>query len=118
MSWTLTTSGACIAKAGAGANSDVIASYATLAKFSDDAEATLNTLTRYDWIANYAGIGTNFKGVLSEAVSDIVAMRIVTYDMSGYRSRVEAQVLLDVLRDDFTRMLTDLKEKEVQEVMD
>ena len=39
--WTFTTSGAAIAKAGAGANADIIASVATLGKWNDQAEAAI-----------------------------------------------------------------------------
>jgi hypothetical protein len=118
MSWTLTTSQACIAKAGLNANSTIIASGATLAKWSDEVEGTLCMLTRYDWIANYATVTANFKPALSDYVSDKVAMKIINYDTNSYTSKVEAQTMLDILRDNSKEILTTLIRKEVQEAMD
>ena len=64
MSWTLTTSGACISKAGANAT----ISSAALLIWSNQAEATLSTITRKDWVADYANVTANFKQVLSDVV--------------------------------------------------
>lgn len=116
MSWTLTSSGAVIPKSGYGANASVLASGATLAKWSDQAEATISTLTRYDWVTNYASIPANFKGILDDCASDHIAMKVINYDMSGYTSRTEAQTMLDVLFNNFNRIigvLNDSKNKEV-----
>lgn len=118
MSWTLTTSGAAISKAGAKANSTIVASTATLAKWSDDAEGQLAILTRKNWVTDYAAVTANFKPALSDAVSDLVAMRIVNYDMSGYTGKREAETILDVLRDNFSRILAVLDKDNVKEVMD
>jgi len=111
MSFTFTTSGACIAKAGASAN----ISGALLAGWSDQAEAVINALTRYDWTANYSSVGANFKGILDDTCSSIVAMNIINYDMSGFTSRLEAQTMLDVLRDNYVRNMESLREPRVQE---
>lgn len=116
MSWTLTTSGAAISKAGANASS-ITSSGAVIAAWSDQAEGSLNSITRKDWIADYAAVGTNFKPILSDIVSDMVAMRIINYDMSGYTSRTEAQTMLDVIRDNINRNLETLKDEKNKEKM-
>ena len=36
-------------------------------------------------------------------------MKIINYDMSGYTSRVEAQTMLDVLKDNINNFFTDPK---------
>ncbi len=118
MSWTLSTSGAAIFKAGEGANTTATLSGSIMDKWSDEAEGQIATITRKDWVADYAGVTTNFKPVLDDAVSDIVAMRIIMYDMGGYTSRFEAQTMLDILHDNLNRNLRVLKEQEHQEVMD
>ena len=114
MAWTLTTSGACLSKAGANAT----ISSAALVIWSNQAESALSLITRKDWVADYSTITANFKQVLSDVVSDMVAMRIITYDMSGYTSRTEAETMLDVLRDNITRGIEVLREQKHQEVMD
>jgi hypothetical protein len=115
MSWTLSISGAAIDKAGANASTAVTLSGAVLDRWSDMAEATLSTITRYDWVANYSSVKTNFKQILSDVVSDMVAMKIIAFDMSGYTSRMEATTMLDVLKDNITKnieVLRDDKNKE------
>lgn len=114
MSWTLTTSGAALSKAGAKAT----ISQAALAGWSDQAEAKLATMTRKDWVADYATVTANFKGILSDTVSAMVAMKIICWDPSGYTSRTEAETLLDVLKDDITTNIAVLKDEKNKEVMD
>lgn len=111
MSWTLSTSGAAIYKSGANHNTvfDGTTGYTILTNWSDQVEAQLNSLSGYDWVANFASLQTNFKSILDDTVSDILAMRIINYDMSGYTSRTEAQTMLDVIRDNLTRCTDILK---------
>ena len=80
-SWNFTTSEAAIAKAGAGADTDIIASTATLAKWSDQVEGKINSLTRVDWITNPAT--ANFTGLLDDIASDLIAIKIINYNMRG-----------------------------------
>jgi hypothetical protein len=117
MSWTLCTSGAIVKKAGINANSTAVASNALLVNFYDEAEAIVNTLTRKDWVANYSNVTTNFQKILASAVSSKAAMMVISYDMSGYTSRLEAQTMLDVLRDDFIQNIDSLKDEKNKEVM-
>ena len=114
MSWTLTTSGACLARAGKNAT----ISSANLQTYSDAAEAVINTATRKDWVADYSDVTTNFKAILNHCASSMVAMDIINYDMSGFTSRQEAETMLDVLRDGFVRDLEILKEEKNKEIMD
>lgn len=114
-SWNFTTEANAIARAGAGANATIVATAATLAKWSDDAEGEINSRTRVDWITNAPT--TNFAGFLSAIASRMVAMDIINYDMSGYTSRTEAQTMLDVLDDEIEKKMRELKEKVIQEKM-
>ena len=114
MAWTLTTSGAALSKAGANAT----ISSAALIIWSNQAEATLSTITRKDWVADYANVTANFKNILSDVVSDMIAMNIVKWDMSGYTSRTEAETILDVLRDNIARNVEILRDVKYQEIMD
>ena len=119
MSWTLCTSGAAIAKAGANANSDIIVYDGTnkniMDEWSNQAEGFLNAETRYDWIASS---GTaNFTAALSDVVSSKVANNIIAYDMSGYTSRAEAQTMLDVNENIIRKGIATLNKKENQEKM-
>ena len=109
MSWTLTTSGAAVNKAGTHANSTICASGTALAKWSDDAEGYVESQTRRTWVANYTGLSTGIKGVLSDIVSSKVAMNIVAFDTTGYLTR-EADTLLNYNDDIVTKGLGVLKD--------
>ena len=117
MSWTFCTSGAAIVKAGANCNSGLKISGSILADWSDQAEALINTYSRKDWIAEYASVGTNFKNILGDVCSDLIAMKMINYDQSGYISRAESSMMLDVLRDNITRSMGILRNDDNKEVM-
>lgn len=117
MTWTLCTSGAAVIKAGANANSNAIISGSLLTSWCDQAESQIDALTRKDWVTNYSSEKTNFKNVLGDLCSDIIAMKIINYDMSGYTSRAEAQTMLDVIRDNIIRNFDVLKDEKNKEVM-
>src|SRR3990167_2303649 len=106
MAWTLTTSGASLARAGRNAN----ISQANLVLYSDDAEAVINTTTRKDWVADYSAVTTNFKKILNHCASSMVAMDIINYDMDAW-PRATAETMLDVLRDGIVRDIEVLKDE-------
>jgi len=113
MSFTLCTSGAAIAKAGANANADVILNSTILNAWSDETEASINSETRRDWLASSAA--TNFKGALADIASADIANKIINYDPSAYPSKVET--MLNVNNDKFRKGIAFLKEIDVQEKM-
>lgn len=115
VSWNFTSSEAAIAKAGAGANTDVIASVATLAKWSDQAEGKINALTRIDWVTNPPNTATI--GILDDIASDLIAIDIITHDMGGYTTRLEALTMINVLDDSAGRSINKLATKTIQEKM-
>jgi len=117
MSFTLCSSEAIIRKAGANANSDAVASLALLSNYCDEAEGFVCFKTRYDWVTNIGKVSTNFKPMLADATSDLAAMKIINYNMDGFTSRLEAQTMLDVLKDNSAQIIADLKEKENQQVI-
>jgi hypothetical protein len=115
MSFTLTTSGAILRKAGANSNTTINASGGAIKEFSDQAEAFIIAATKKDWVSQYANISTNAKPLLDQMTSDLAAMYMIMYDMAGYTSRTESQTMLDVLRDNFERSLKILQDTEVQD---
>lgn len=117
MAWTLCTSGAAIQKAGVGANSTITTSGAVLKEWSDQVEGSINAETRQNWISDYSNVPEGFKGILAEAASSFIGMKIINYDMSGYTSRSEAQTMLDVLRDQYRGSIAVLKDEKNKENM-
>lgn len=109
MAFTLCTSGQILQRAGANANSTLLASGGAIANFSEEAEAIINVMTQYNWIDNYSSLNADVKYILSNAAASLAAMWIINYDMSGYTSRQESLTMLNVLRDSFTRDIEILK---------
>ena len=118
MSWTFTTSGAALAKAGFGVNSDITQSGAAMAKWSDESEALINAETRYDWITNYSSIPTNFKQYLGLASAAYIAKQVVSYDMSGYALIGEPITKVNILDDELKGVIEKLKtDQDVQKAL-
>jgi hypothetical protein len=101
-------------KAGAGASA-VSKAEAYVNSFMTQVESQINATCRYNFSDNYAGLNADTKGVLKELASDLAAIYVITYDMSGYTSRVEAEDIINVLRDVALRLLTLLKDKKVSD---
>jgi len=109
MTWTLTTSGAAILKAGAHANSTIIASGASLVIFSNHAEGMIEEKTRRKWVDNYAGLPTGIKNCLSDVASSYIAMNIVCYDPTGYLPR-ESDFIMNFNDEVIAKGLQELKD--------
>lgn len=92
---TLCTNADVVKKAGLNANSTASAEAYTNV-FILQAEAFFSVNAKYDFVANYASLPTNMKEFLRDGVSSYAAIMVINYDMSGYTSRVEAQVMLDL----------------------
>lgn len=93
MSWTLTTSGAAIRKAGANANTTIVASGAALISFSDEAEAIICDICRSDVVTNYASLTSNGKAILGGMASNMIAQYIVNYDPAAYNASEKSSIL-------------------------
>lgn len=83
-------------KAGAG-KSTVSSAEAYTNSFIAQAESFINVRTLYNWSDRYAGLNADVKGVLKEAGSSLAAIYVINYDMSGFTSRQEALVMVNIL---------------------
>lgn len=117
MTFTLTTSGAIVLKAGANASSTATSSGAFLEQLSDEAEALINATAGIDIVGNYSSLDTSTKNMLGDIASSYAAMSLVAYDMSGYTSLSEAETLLDVLNDRVVKGLALLKEDRALDIL-
>lgn len=118
MSYTLTTSAAILYEAG---SNHPLATHANsgamLAKFSDQAEGAINSLTHFDWVANYSSIGANFKPILDDAAASYAAIKVIKFDMSGYTNQSEAFNMLNVLTNNFNNAINTLKLSATRQLM-
>lgn len=93
---TLCTKGDIAKKAGK--NVDVIiASEAVTNAIIKMAEGKICLDTRYDWVTNYSGVSTIGKEILREATASKSAIDVINYDMSGFTSRQEALIMVNIL---------------------
>ena len=101
-------------RAGANVNTTAITTAET-DKYVLDVEAFINSKTRTNWSDLYTvGLNADAAGVLREASACLCAMYAIQYDMSGFSSRIEAETMLDVLRDRYTQAIKTLEDVKVR----
>lgn len=83
--------------------------------FVTQAESEINTLTRYNWSDAYAGLNADVKGILKQAASNLAAIYVIQYDMSGFTTRTEAEDMINILRDGYLRCISILRDKKQQD---
>ena len=101
-------------KAGANASATSKAE-AYVNDFMTQAESEINTVTRYNWSDAYSTLDVDTKGILKQAASNLAAIYIIQYDMSGFTSRTEAEDMINILRDGYLRCISILRDKKAQD---
>ena len=102
----------------AGANASATSNTeAYINDFMTQAESQINSVTRYNWSDNYSVLDVDVKGILKECASNLAAIYVITFDMSGFTSRTEAEDMINVLRDGYLRGLSILVDVKVQTFM-
>jgi hypothetical protein len=110
---TLCQSGAALFKAGANVSTALVEADYDFAILQ--AEGQINTISRYNWIDAFSGLNVDVKFILEEVCSNLAAIYLINYDMSGYNSRAEAQTMMDVLRDRAEKGLSLIKDIKQQD---
>jgi len=103
------TSSEILTKAGANYSTGV-----TEAKINElclQAESQINVECQVNFSDDFTGLNADVKGLLTLAESNLVAMYIISYDMSGYTSRAETSLMLNVLRDGYQNAIAKLRDK-------
>lgn len=101
-------------KAGANASSTSNVE-AYINDFMTQAESTINSFCRYNFSDDYAGLNADVKGILKEVASNLAAIYVIQFDMSGFTSRNEAESMINVLRDGALRGMSILRDKKNQD---
>jgi len=60
------------------------------------AEGFICAQARYDFVTNYASVSTIGREFLRDIASSLAAIKVISYDASGFTSRTESQTMLDV----------------------
>ncbi len=105
MTATLAVSGSVLVKAGANVSSNFTSTNAdtNIDPLINQAESLISSISRKDWVAAYSTLTDEVKKILEQFVSAVAAMACISYDMSGYSSRREAETMLDVLNNESNR---------------
>lgn len=106
--WTFCTSAAAVAKAGANVSSASSAAV-TMADWCIEAQGTIESQTGKSFIDNYSSLPAGVSGALSDVCSSMVAMKLISYDTTGYLSR-EADTLMNMNYDIVTKGMKDLED--------
>ena len=77
------------------------------------AESLINAASKYNFSDAYAALNADTKGILAEVASNLAAIYVIQYDMSGFTSRIEAEDMINILRDAALRGIALLKDKKV-----
>jgi hypothetical protein len=101
-------------KAGANASA-TSAAEAYINDFISQAESEINCITRYNWSDEYASLNADVKGLLKQAASNLAAIYVINYDMSGFSSRTEAENMVNILRDGYLRAVSLLRDQKVKD---
>jgi len=109
MAYIMTTEAEIQQKSGANVNAAFNTTMMTASNLR--AESTINALCRYNFSDNYASLNADVKGILSDFCSSFVAIEAISYDMSGYTTRIEAEDMINVLRDGMLRAMSILRDK-------
>lgn len=80
--------------------------------FMTQVESRINVESEYNWSDAYSGLNVDVKGILKEAASNLAAMYVIQYDMSGFTSLAEAQTMLSVLDSNYQDCIKLLREKD------
>ena len=77
------------------------------------AESFINAKSRFNYSDVYATLNADLKGILQDTATNLAAIYVISYDMSGYTSRIEAEDMVNILRDAALRNLQLLGDKKV-----
>ena len=86
--------------------------------FIAQAEAVINMISRKVFAVDstaFSALPATTRQILTQVASDLAAIDVITYDMSGYASRIEAEDLINIRRDSSLRglsLLRDQKQKD------
>lgn len=83
--------------------------------FMTQAESRINAETRFNWSDAYSGLDVDVKGMLKLAASNLAAIKVIMFDMSGYTNITEAISMINALNDEAESVIKDLTDRKVQD---
>lgn len=112
---TFTTSGAIAFKAGKNVSSSI--TEADWNRLITESETFICTATRANYSGAYATLPGQYKSILGDVASSFGAVRAISFDMSGYTSRGEAENMININHDIVQRGIKILEESKTKETL-
>ena len=84
-------------------------------QYMTEVESEINVTIRYNFSDAYVTLNVDTKNVLKGIASNLAAIYVIAYDMSGFNSRIEAEDQINILRDSALRQMRLLKDKKVED---
>lgn len=107
---TLCTTGEAIAKAGSEADSTAT-NPLLVSQFIQQAESYINTESEFNWNDNYTNLNDDVKFLLNRVCSADAAIGIITYNIGNYTSRVLAETMINIYREQVFLGINTLKDE-------
>ena len=85
--------------------------------YMTQAESFINVKTKKNWSDDYAGLNVDVKGILKRAAASLAAIDVIIFDMSGFTSRAEARLMINVLKWESDIAISELEKKDQQDFM-
>lgn len=76
-------------------------------------ESVINNFCRFNFTDVYAGLNEDVRELLKQVASDLAAIYVIQYDMSGFFLLQEAEDKINTLRDSALRGLSLLRDQKV-----
>ena len=84
-------------------------------QYMTEAESLINVTCRFNFSDVYSTLNVDVKEILKEVASSLAAIPVIQYDMAGYTSRIEAEDMVNIMRDAALRGLSILRDKKAQD---
>jgi hypothetical protein len=98
----------------AGENYDTSVTEARINALCLQVESFINNACRKNYSDAYAGLNADVKHLLSLIESNLVAIYIISYNMNTYTSRVEAEDMIQVLKQSASEALEILRDSKTE----
>ena len=86
--------------------------------YMTQAESLINVATLRNWSDDFSALNVDVKGILKMAASAKAAQMVINYDTSGFPFARGAELVLDVLEDEYRKAITELKKVAGRDAID
>ena len=95
-----------------GANASTISNVTShIQQYVEDIQAYINVYCRFNFNDAYSGLNQDVQALLRQVTTDLSAIYVINYDLSGFTAHEQIEDRINVLRDSAMRGLAVLREQ-------